>query len=164
MLFPSYRSTNLFAGLGCGVIIAIAVFYFQNYLGLEPCYLCMTQRFFVMAVGLVFMLAAVHNPTARGRSIYSLLVIIFSLGGAFFSVKQLWLQSLPEDQVPACGPPVEYLFDAFSASEAISMLLRGDGNCAEIQWQLLGLSMPAWVLVTFMLLTGLGLSQLLRKA
>jgi disulfide bond formation protein DsbB len=124
----------------------------------------MTQRVFVMAVGLIFMLAAVHNPTTRGRSIYSLLVIISSLGGAFFSVKQLWLQSLPEDQVPACGPPVEYLFDAFSASEAISMLLRGDGNCAEIQWQLLGLSMPAWVLVTFMLLSGLGLSQLLRKA
>ena len=164
MMFPSYRLTNLIAGLGCGLVIAIAVFYFQNHLGLEPCYLCMTQRVFVMAVGLIFMLAAVHNPAARGRSIYSFLVIITSLGGAFFSVKQLWLQSLPEDQVPACGPPVEYLFDAFSAFEAIGMLLRGDGNCAEVQWQLLGLSMPAWVLVTFMLLTGLGVLQLLRRA
>lgn len=164
MMFPNYRLTNLFAGLSCGLIIAIAVFYFQDYLGLEPCYLCMTQRFFVIAVGLIFIVAAAHNPAARGRSIYSLLVIISSLGGAFFSVKQLWLQSLPEDQVPACGPSVEYLFDAFSASEAISMLLRGDGNCAEVQWQLIGLSMPAWVLVTFTLLTGLGLLQLLRRA
>ena len=85
------------------------------------------------------------------------------MGGSFFSIKQLWLQGLPEDQVPACGPPVDYLFDAFSVSEAISMLLRGDGNCAEVQWQLLGLSMPGWVLVSFIGLAGVGLLQLLRK-
>jgi disulfide bond formation protein DsbB len=164
MTISSYRLTNLVAAGGCGLLIVIAVFYFQNQLGLEPCYLCMTQRVFVMAVGLIFLLATLHNPAGKGRSIYSVLTITTSLGGAFFSVKQLWLQSLPEDQIPACGPPVEYLFDAFSASEAISMLLRGDGNCAEIQWQLLGLSMPAWVLVSFTLLTGLGLLQLLRRA
>jgi disulfide bond formation protein DsbB len=164
MTISSYRLTNLFAAGGCALLIVIAVFYFQNHLGLEPCYLCMTQRVFVMAVGLIFLLATLHNPAGKGRSIYSVLAITASLGGAFFSVKQLWLQSLPEDQIPACGPPVEYLFDAFSASEAISMLLRGDGNCAEIQWQLLGLSMPAWVLVSFTLLTGLGLLQLLRRA
>jgi disulfide bond formation protein DsbB len=71
---------------------------------------------------------------------------------------------LPEDQVPACGVPVDYLFDVFSLSEAISHLLKGDGNCAEVQWQLLGLSMPGWVLVAFIGYAVLGIYQFMRKA
>jgi disulfide bond formation protein DsbB len=90
--------------------------------------------------------------------------VVSAFTGGFFSIKQLLLQSLPEDKVPACGPPVDYLFEAFSATDAISMLLRGDGNCAEVQWQLLGLSMPAWVLIAFILLAGIGLMQFFRKA
>jgi len=147
----------------CAGLIAIAIFYFQNHLGLEPCYLCITQRVFVIAVGVVFLIAALHNPAAKGQRIYAALVVATAAIGSFFSIKQLWLQNLPEDKVPACGPPVDYLFDAFSASEAISMLLRGDGNCAEVQWQLLGLSMPGWVLVSFIGLAGVAVFQFLRK-
>ncbi len=164
MIFPSYRITNLAVALGCAGLIAIAVFYFQDYLGLEPCYLCITQRVFIVAVGVIFAVAALHNPAQQGQRVYAGLSVITALAGSFFSVKQLWLQSLPEDKVPACGPPVDYLFEAFSASDAISMLLRGDGNCAEVQWQLLGLSMPGWVLVAFILLAAIGLMQFFRKA
>jgi disulfide bond formation protein DsbB len=147
----------------CAALIAIAVFYFQNHLGLEPCYLCITQRVFVIAVGVIFFIAALHNPVAKGQKIYAAVVAVTATIGGFFSIKQLWLQNLPEDKVPTCGPPVDYLFDAFSASEAISMLLRGDGNCAEVQWQLLGLSMPGWVLVSFIGFAGVAIFQLLRK-
>ena len=164
MILPSYRTTNLIVALGCAVVIAIAVFYFQDYLGLEPCYLCITQRVFIIAVGVICGIAALHNPQSIiGRRSYGGLTLIVAMAGGFFSGKQLWLQSLPEDKVPACGPPVDYLFEAFSASDAISMLLRGDGNCAEIQWQLLGLSMPGWVLVSFIALAGIGLLQFFRK-
>jgi len=160
---PNNQTISLSAAAVCAGLIAVAILYFQNYLGLEPCYLCMTQRVFVIAVGVIFLAAGLHNPAATGQKIYAGLATLTALGGSFFSIKQLWLQGLPEDQVPACGPPVDYLFDAFSVSEAISMLLRGDGNCAEVQWQLLGLSMPDWVLVSFIALAGVGLLQLLRK-
>lgn len=163
MNLPSNRTISLSVAAVCGGLIAIAILYFQNHLGLEPCYLCITQRVFVIAVGLIFLISGLHNPAATGEKIYAALAALAAFGGSFFSIKQLWLQGLPDDQVPACGPPVDYLFDAFSASEAISMLLRGDGNCAEVQWQLLGISMPGWVLVSFIGLAGVALFQLLRK-
>ena len=164
MIFPNYRTTNLVVALGCAALMAIAVFYFQDYLGLVPCYLCITQRVFVIAAGVICAVAALHNPLRQGQQAYAGLLVICAATGGFFSIKQILLQNLPEDQVPACGPPVDYLFDAFSAADAIGMLLRGDGNCAEVQWQLLGLSMPAWVLIAFILLAGTGLMQFFRKA
>ena len=164
MVLPSYRMVNLAQAVVSAALIVIAIVYFQNYLGLGPCYLCITQRVFVIAVGVICALAAFHNPGQKGQRCYAGLSIATAGLGSYFSGKQLWLQSLPEDQVPACGIPVDYLFDSFSASEAISMLLRGDGNCAEVQWQLLGLSMPAWVMLAFVGFAAVGLVQFLRKA
>lgn len=163
MIKASYRYINLLQALGSLILISIAVVYFENNLGLEPCYLCMTQRFFVVLIGVICALAAMHNPTQFGQRIYAGLSMLGAVLGGYFSSKQLWLQSLPEDQVPACGIPVDYLFDSFSIFEAIPMLLRGDGNCAEVQWQLLGLSMPAWVLIAFIGFFLLGAMQFLRK-
>ena len=163
MTIPNYRSVNFVQVLASFFLIAVAVLYFENHLGLEPCYLCVTQRFFVVCVGIVCAIAALHNPAQFGQRIYALLSILAATLGGYFSSKQLWLQSLPEDQVPACGIPVDYLLDSFSFSEAIAMLVRGDGNCAEVQWQLLGLSMPAWVLIGFIGFVLLGLVQFFRK-
>ena len=163
MNLPDNRTINLLMAAACAGLIAIAIFYFQNHLGLEPCYLCITQRVFVIAIGVIFLAAGLHNPLAKGQKIYSSLVAATAAIGCYFSIKQLWLQSLPEDKVPACGPPADYLFDAFSVSDAISMLLRGDGNCAEVQWQLLGRSMPGWVLVAFIGFAAVAVFQLLRK-
>ena len=163
MVLPSYKIINLIQAIASAGLIVIAIVYFQNYLGLEPCYLCITQRVFVIALGVICTFAALHNPGQKGQRYYAGLSIATAGVGSYFSGKQLWLQSLPEDQVPACGIPVDYLFDSFSATEAISMLLRGDGNCAEVQWQLLGLSMPAWVMLAFAGFAALGLVQFLRK-
>ena len=164
MIIPSYRSVNIAQALASIFLIVVAILYFENHLGLEPCYLCITQRFFVICIGLICAVAALHNPAQFGQRVYAALSILCAILGGYFSSKQLWLQSLPEDQVPACGIPVDYLLDSFSLSEAIAMLVRGDGNCAEIQWQLLGLSMPAWVLIGFIGFTLLGAMQFLRKA
>ena len=163
MNLPGYRVINSLQALVGIMLILIAVLYFQNHLGLEPCYLCITQRVFVIAIAIVCTLAALHNPGQTGQKRYAALSTGLALIGSYFSGKQLWLQSLPEDKVPACGIPVDYLFDVFSLSEAISHLLRGDGNCAEVQWQFLGLSMPGWVLLAFVGYTIIGLFQFLRK-
>jgi disulfide bond formation protein DsbB len=163
MNLPGYRVINSLQALVGIMLILIAVLYFQNYLELEPCYLCITQRIFIMSIAAICALAALHNPAQSGQKRYAALSTGLALIGSYFSGKQLWLQSLPEDKVPACGIPVDYLFDVFSLSEAISHLLRGDGNCAEIQWQLMGLSMPGWVLLAFVGYVVAGIYQFLRK-
>tara|TARA_X000000950_G_C13709184_1_gene575451 strand:- start:166 stop:600 length:435 start_codon:yes stop_codon:yes gene_type:complete len=143
--------------------MAIAVGYFEKILNLEPCYLCMTQRAFIVAIGIICTLAVVHNPGKLGQRIYASLSISMVIIGSYFSGKQLLLQSLPDSEVPSCGIPVDYLFENFSLTEAITMLLQGDGNCAEVQWQLMGLSMPSWVMISFAGFGLLGVVQLLRK-
>ena len=163
MTYASYKMLNILGAFVCGALLLIAVFYFQNYLGLEPCYLCVTQRVFVALTGIIFLTAALHNPSSYGHKIYAGLSLLTAVTGAYFSVKQLWLQSLPEDNIPSCGPPVDYLFEAFPMSEVFYMLLQGDGNCAKVQWEFLYISMPGWVLISFIVLSLLGLYQLLRK-
>jgi disulfide bond formation protein DsbB len=154
------RQTNLFIFLICNGLIATAL-YMQHVMELTPCYLCITQRAFVIITGMLALLALIHN---NGLKIYGFFIALSALTGGFFSGKQLWLQNLPEDQVPACGPPAEYLFDAFSFTEAMGMLFRGDGNCAEVQWTFLSLSIPAWTLLCFLFLALLGISQMLKKS
>ena len=153
------RITNGLLALFCLGLILTAL-YMQNVMGLVPCYLCVTQRAFIIAIGLVALIGAIHSPDLTGRRVYAILTGLLAIAGGFFSSKQLWLQSLPEDKVPACGPPVDYLFDAFSFSEALAMLFRGDGNCAEVQWTLFGISIPGWTLLSFiaMLLVSLWLA------
>ena len=163
MNYFSYRSVNVASAAACGLLGLFALVYLQGHLGLEPCYLCVTQRFFVIGCGLLFALAAIHNPALIGRRWYAGGSCVTAMGGSYFAMKQLWLQGLSANQIPTCGPPVDYLFEAFSTFEVIAMLVRGDGNCAETQWQFLGLSIPAWVLVNCSLLLAVGLLQLLRK-
>lgn len=124
----------------------------QHVMGLSPCYLCVVQRGFVITAGGVALLAGIHHPRATGQRIYAALGALTALGGAGFAIRQLWLQQLPADQVPACGPPTEYLFDALPFADAVGLLLRGDGNCAEVQWTLLGISIPGWTLMAFVAL------------
>jgi disulfide bond formation protein DsbB len=159
---PSRRQLNLIAAMGCAALIVIAL-YMQYAMGLKPCYLCILQRGFVLAIGLVLLIAAIHNPARGGQRLYNGLAMLMVPGGAGFSLRQLWLQSLPKDQVPACGPPAEYLFDALPFKEALGLMFRGDGNCAEIQWSLFGISIPGYTLMAFTGLFALCLWQVLRR-
>ena len=113
MKLPSYRIVNLAQALASLLLMIIAVAYFEISLKLEPCYLCMTQRVFIIAIGIICIFAVVHNPRQLGQRVYATLSISMVILGGFFSGKQLWLQSLPESQLPSCGIPVDYLFDYF---------------------------------------------------
>jgi len=84
--------------------------------------------------------------------------------GLAIAGRQVWLQSLPPDLVPECGPGLEYMFQAFPLTEALSMVLRGSGECAEVQWVFLGLTIPGWNLVVFSGFILLGLWALLARA
>lgn len=159
---PSIRLTNLLLVLACVGLIAYAL-YSQEVLGLAPCPLCITQRIFVMAVGLIALVAFIHNPGLLLRRIYAGLGMLAAVGGGIVSGRHLWLQSLPADQVPACGPGLEYMFETFPFTEAVAILFRGNGNCAVVDWELFGLSMPGWVLIAFVGLFAVNSWQLLRR-
>lgn len=158
----SIRNTYLIIFVGC-VGLILAALYFQYVMGLPPCPLCVTQRIFVIATGLIALLAALHNPARTGRCIYSSLAIVSSAIGLGVSLRHVWIQHLPEDQVPACGPGLSYMFETFPLRDALALLFQGDGNCADVSWSLLGLSMPAWVALCFVALIAVNLWQMLRR-
>ena len=159
---PNPRTLNLLIFLAALSLIGVALFM-QHAMDLEPCYLCIVQRVFVVLTGSIALLAFIHNPGKLGTRIYAAITALSAISGGAFSIRQLWLQSLPEDLVPACRPPADYLFDALPLMDVVPLLLRGDGNCAEIQWTLLGISIPGYTLMAFSGLVLLGLWQLFRK-
>ncbi len=160
MLTP--RKINLVIFLGCFGLILTAL-YMQQVLTLTPCALCITQRIFVILVGVIALSAALHNPAVYVGRIYAACGLIATLIGGSFSARHVWLQSLPEDQVPACGPGLSYLLENFPLYQALSVLLRGDGNCAAVEWTFLSLSIPAWTLIAFIGLAAINTYQLLRR-
>lgn len=162
-MLPSIRQTNLIIFLGCVGLMLIAA-YMEHVMGLEPCPLCITQRAFVILVGLIALIAFLHNPVRMGRRVYAVLGILAAVIGGAFSSRQLWLQSLPEDQVPACGPGLSYMFDVYPFLQALEVLLQGDGNCAKVDWSLFGISIAGWTLVAFIGLALINLFQAWRKA
>lgn len=149
----SRRQFNLAGFLICLLLLA-AAYYLQFVDGLEPCPLCILQRVALAGLGVVFLLAGLQNPVGVGRYGYSALVAGVAGLGASIAGRHLWLQSLPADQVPACGPGLNYLLDTFPLYDAIARVLRGSGECAEVE-RLLGLSIPLWTLLLFV---GLGVA------
>lgn len=151
-----------FAGFAfCAALIAAAL-YFQHVGGLEPCPLCISQRIAIMAVGAIFMAAALHNAGRIGQRVYALAGLLAALGGAAISTRHVWLQHLPPEEVPACGPGLEYMLRNFPFAETLKFMLSGTGDCAKVDWTFFGVSMPGWTLVCFLLLSGLALFQFWR--
>lgn len=144
----SPRPLNLLGFAAC-VGLMIAALALQYAQGLEPCPLCILQRVAVMLLGAVFLLAALHNPAAVGRRLYAAISLLIAATGAAIAGRHVWLQHLPPDQVPACGPGLEYMLQAFPMQKALSMVFTGSGECAKADWFFLGLSMPAWTLIWF---------------
>lgn len=165
MLFRAHqinsRQINLLIFIVC-TLMMLAAAYMEHVMKMVPCSLCITQRGFVVLTGILGLAAAVHNPALTGRRVYALLGIISPILGACFAGRQLWLQSLPEDQVPACGPGLAYIFEEFPFMEAFKLLLQGDGNCAHVD-KILGLSLAAWTLIAFIGLALVNFYQLVRK-
>ena len=145
-IFKSPRAGNFAGFLACVGMMACAL-YFQYGLGLEPCPLCIFQRVGTIALGVAFLVAAIHNPSGWGRGVYVMLLPLVGMAAAAVSARHVWLQNLPKDQVPACGPDLDFMLDTFPFLEVLRTVLSGSGECANIAWQFLGLSMPAWVLI-----------------
>jgi protein dithiol:quinone oxidoreductase len=165
MHLPNTRLVYLGIFLFCCAMMGIA-YYMQYAMRLQPCPLCIMQRVFFVAVGLWGLLAFLHNPQARGKLVYGVGTTVLALAGSGFALRQIWLQHLPKDQVPACGPSLGYMLEQFPLSEVISVMFSGDGNCAEVLWvdPVLGLGIPQWAVVGFAMLAATGVWQALRRS
>jgi disulfide bond formation protein DsbB len=138
-------------------------YYAQFVMHLEPCPLCIFQRigFFVLAV--IFLAATLQDPTAFGRRVYALLLSLAALATIGVALRHLYIQSLPPDAVPACGASLDFMLKVFSLSEVLVKVLTGSGECAKITWEFLGLAMPAWVLISALVLGAWALWVNLRR-
>jgi len=139
-----------------GAMLCIALFM-EHILGLDPCPLCMMQRLWIAIVGLVAYISLLHNPR---WGIYPLFGSLGCIVGGGFAIRQLWLQSLPADEVPACGPDLQYMLDEFPLSDVLIAMTSGTGDCAEVSWSLIGISLPGWSLLGFAVLLYTCITQL----
>lgn len=148
----SFRSAYLLGFLVCAALIGFALFS-QFQWGLQPCPLCIFQRIAFAALGLMFLIGALHAPKGTGgRRAYGVLAFIAAAIGISIAGRHVWLTHLPPDQVPHCGPPLEFMMETNALTDVIRKVLTGSGECAKVDWTFLGLSMPAWSLTWFVLL------------
>ena len=146
------RMWFLFIALSCAGMLSYAL-YVQYVDFLDPCPLCVLQRMVYMWLGAVALVAFIHNPKSIGKWVYGGLVVAGGVVGASIAGRHLWLQSLPPDQVPDCGMGLNYMLETMPFSEVLSEVFYGSGECAEVYWTFLGLSMPGWSFVWYMAFT-----------
>jgi disulfide bond formation protein DsbB len=140
------RLLNFAGFIACVGLLGYA-YYTQYQLGLEPCPLCIFQRIGIAALGLVFLMAGLHNPRRWGAPVYAGLIALASLATIGVAIRHLYVQSLPPGTIPACGAPLDVLLQFTPVTEVIRKVLTGSGECTQVNWKFLGLAMPGWVLI-----------------
>jgi disulfide bond formation protein DsbB len=153
---------RLWLAAGTAVCAALLGYgYFLQYAqGLDPCPLCQVQRGFYYLTGLAFLAGALHG---RRIPACASLAALFALGGAAVAGRQVWLQHLPPDKVPACGPDLAFMFKNLPLSNALEKLFTGTGECAVVDWTFLGLSIAEWSLAWFLALAAYAVWLALRR-
>lgn len=163
MQWKNYRLISGLLFLGSVVGMAFAL-YLEHVQGFEPCPLCVFQRVGLIGLGIISLIAFLHHPVnhfvKRSYALFGTLSILWSAGVA---ARHVWLQNLPPDQVPSCGPGLDYLVDALPLKTVLQQVLSGSGECAVVDWTFLGQSLPVWSFVFFAILTMISLWQLFRK-
>ena len=146
-----------FGLLGFGLVL-------QHVMHLEPCPLCILQRMAFIAIGVTALTAAIHNPKHSGWTVYSGLLTFLSLLGGGIAAWQVYLQHLPPGQVPECGPGLDYMLEAMPLTKILPMIFKGSGECAEVTWTFLDLSIAQWALGWFVLFALVGLVVAFRHS
>ncbi|MEO8303321.1 MAG: disulfide bond formation protein B [Betaproteobacteria bacterium] len=161
MILPPRRPAYLLGAAACAAMMGWA-FWLQYGLGLDPCPLCSLQRMAVIGIGVVFLVAGIHNPGRLGAAIYAGLTVIIGLFGTVTAMRHVWIQSLPKDEVPACGMGLNYMLETLPLAEVLSKVFKGSGECAEAGWYFLGLAIPSWTLVFFVVMMAASLALIRR--
>jgi len=158
----SFRQIATAGALMCAALLAFG-YYLQYFEGQDPCPLCLLQRGFYYGILVVLAAGALHGPGRGGAIAYAIGALVFAAGGIATAVRHVWLQHLPPEQVPACGPDLFYMMENLPLGRTLQLLLRGSGQCAEVHWRFLGLSIAEWSLAWFLAFAALALTLALRK-
>lgn len=145
-------SRTLFLGLfaACVGLLGFGLIL-QHYVGLEPCPMCIMQRYAFIAVALFALVGGLHNPGRTGTRVYAGLILVAALAGAGVAVRQSWIQIYPPE-VAECGPDLEFMLGSFPLADALPMIFQGAGDCSKVDWSFLGLSIANWSLVMLTLI------------
>jgi disulfide bond formation protein DsbB len=131
----------------CSGLIGFGL-YLQHAQGLEPCPMCILQRYAFVAIGLIALAAAVHDPGPAGRWGYSAMLGILAALGGGVAMRHAWLEHNPP-KVFDCGADLGYMLESLPLADALPMIFRGTGDCTKVLWRFLGLSIAEWALVWF---------------
>lgn len=156
MMLERYRKLSARWLYLAGALAVVAAFsaalYLQYVLHEEPCPLCMVQRVIFIVIGVLFVIATLHNPERIGGKVYGWVIGLFALAGVAVAGRHIWLQHLPKEQVPACGPGLDYMLEHFPMSAVLKELMHGSGECAAKGWTFLTLGIPEWSLIGYVVL------------
>ena len=144
------RMIHLAIFLVCAGLIGFAL-YLQHSLGLEPCPMCILQRYAFIIVGVVALAAAIHDPALPGRRIYSGLLVIMAATGGGVAIRHVYLEHYPP-KIFDCGADFGFMLESFPLTQVLPMIFRGTGDCTKVPWRFLGLSIAEWSLICFALL------------
>lgn len=145
----SARSAYLLGSMASFGLVALAL-WIQTRYQLNPCPLCISQRMVFMGLGLLFLLAAFLPPQALLRKIITALLVLTALGGAGVAMRHWWLQAHRDSIIADCGVGFDYMFENFPLQKALTLVFRGTGDCAAIDWTFLGLSLPQLALLAYL--------------
>ena len=138
--------------LFCCALMAYAL-YAQYVLDLEPCPLCIFQRLAVISMGVIFLFCSIIDPKSKmAKLLASFFFTVTATTGIAVASRHVWLQNLPSDQVPGCGPGLDFMLSTFPLAEVLEMVFSGSGECANVDWSFVFLSMPAWVIISFLIM------------
>jgi disulfide bond formation protein DsbB len=162
MILARSRSMFLLAFFASMSIMGAAL-YLEYEVGLQPCSLCIAQRFFVVLFGVSCLLAAVHFPRTRGIRVYSAIALLSAVLGGFAATRQLWLQDHADISALTCHPGLWQMLQHAPILQTLKVLALGTPDCGSVTWTLLGLSLPEWSLLGFSGLAAFAVIQLLHR-
>lgn len=158
MAIPN-RAVFTFIFVSCAALLAFAIFHLQEQLGLEPCPMCILQRYAFIAAGVTALVGAIHG---RGARVYGWLVLVFALAGAGVAIRHTYITYFPP-KAASCGADLDFLLGNFPLAAALPKIFAGTGDCSIVKWRFLGLSIPEWSIVWFAIHGALGLWVALRR-
>ena len=139
------RSRLVYAALAIFCIGLLGYGYYLEFVvDLVPCPLCIFQRLCYMLIGVIALIATVHGPRHRANRVYALFIALAAILGAAIAARQTWLQHLPPERVPECGPGLEFMLEMYPVLDVIKRALIGSGDCAVVEWRFLSLSIAEW--------------------
>ena len=144
----SGKSGYILGSIACFATVALALVIQTKY-NLEPCPLCITQRMFFMGLGVLYLIGAFVKPASILQKILAALQVLTAMGGAGWAIRHWYLQAHKGEIIADCGVGFDYMFENFPLKKMFTLIFKGTGDCAAIDWTFLGLTLPQLALITF---------------